>query len=422
MDTYEMTGHRQAAPQAGTDALGGSDPPDRHLTSAWAGVQGRRQLRACVQIVGMLAVVLAGSGAALACTPLPYNLTNGSPADATQVMGDFDGILACPLFTGSVGITTTAPQAKLDIQTSGTTNAGSAWDGHWLRLGEPNALGSNSSGIGLGYDTTNEVAYLAAVAPSLAWRPLHIDGSQVVFNTSSGGNVGIGTISPLKHLHVVGANGSTGITPTNTNTVAVFDNSAQAFIQLLSATNNSSGILFGDTGSGGGAYGQVIYSQSTNAMSFATSSATAVTINASGSVGIGTTTPSMTLYVNGQAGGTAAWSNVSDARLKGDVVEIQDALNLLEQLRGVRFHWLPTDKRSVGEELALPVDEPQVGFIAQEVGRVIPEAVTAPKPGSSGVYSLKDTVLIPVMLEAIKEQQAEIVALKGEVAELRLRK
>jgi hypothetical protein len=124
-------------------------------------------------------------------------------------------------------------------------------------------------------------------------------------------------------------------------------------------------------------------------------------------------------YVNGSADGTQAWSSASDARLKKNVETIPGALELVEQLRGVRFEWRAESERDVGKDLNLPEGGPGVGFIAQEVEKVLPEAVNAPKNPASGVYTLKESDLIPILVEAVKAQQAEIVELRTEVAALR---
>jgi hypothetical protein len=139
--------------------------------------------------------------------------------------------------------------------------------------------------------------------------------------------------------------------------------------------------------------------------------------SAAGSVAVdATSVPSGdAFYVNGQAAGTTAWSNTSDARLKKNVVRIEGALSLLEHLRGVRYEWRPAVEREVGKDMTLPLHTPQVGFIAQEVEKVVPEAVTAPRPGSSDVYTVQESKLIPILVEAIKEQQAQIKALQAKV-------
>ncbi len=57
----------------------------------------------------------------------------------------------------------------------------------------------------------------------------------------------------------------------------------------------------------------------------------------------------------------------------------------------------------------------QYGFIAQEVKEVFPDIVTEMEDGSLGI---RYTELIPVLVQAIKEQQEEIDALKNRIEEL----
>jgi hypothetical protein len=139
-----------------------------------------------------------------------------------------------------------------------------------------------------------------------------------------------------------------------------------------------------------------------------------------GNVGIGTGSPgSYQLYVNGSAYATGTWST-SDGRLKTHVATVTNGLALVEQLRPVRYDWLAADKRIVGKDLKLATDRPQIGFIAQEVEKVLPEAVTAPAKGGPETYSINEGALVPVLTAAIKEQQAEIEDLKAEVAALKV--
>ena len=148
-------------------------------------------------------------------------------------------------------------------------------------------------------------------------------------------------------------------------------------------------------------------------------SAAALEINAGGQVSIGGgTQPGWLFTSNGQAGGVYSWAAYSDARLKTNVTTLTGGLALLQHLRPVRYNWLPAASRTVGQNLPLPVGVGQIGFIAQEVEQVVPEAVTPPQAGSSAPYSLMEAKLIPVLVEAIKEQQAEIAQLQAQVATL----
>ncbi|MDI1285735.1 MAG: tail fiber domain-containing protein [Reyranella sp.] len=143
-------------------------------------------------------------------------------------------------------------------------------------------------------------------------------------------------------------------------------------------------------------------------------------IDRDGKVGVATPTPARTFDVNGPAGGTQAWISPSDARLKMDVRQIPEALELVKRLRGVRYRWRLAGDREAGKTLNLPTEETQIGFIAQEVAAVVPEAVVVPEKGMhDAVYGLKETHLLPILVEAIKEQQAQIESLRREVDALK---
>lgn len=135
------------------------------------------------------------------------------------------------------------------------------------------------------------------------------------------------------------------------------------------------------------------------------------------------------LYANGWAGGLSAWQNVSDGRLKKNIVTIPNALDKVKQLRGVEYNF----NSAAYPELKLSDKEKKIGFIAQEVEAIFPELVvekgipynegelTADFKASRGSYNLKTvsySELVPVLVEAIKEQQQQIEELKARVAKL----
>jgi hypothetical protein len=71
----------------------------------------------------------------------------------------------------------------------------------------------------------------------------------------------------------------------------------------------------------------------------------------------------------------------------------------IEQLKGVNYTWKDDKDKKL-----------QVGFLAQDVESVIPEAVIT--NDSTKIKSLAYTAIIPYLVEAIKEQQSQIEALK----------
>ena len=123
-------------------------------------------------------------------------------------------------------------------------------------------------------------------------------------------------------------------------------------------------------------------------------------------VGIGTPTPKRVFDVNGDAGGTTPWYSSSDRKLKKRIRTISGASDKVSRLRGVSFQWRDTASRPAGKQL---------GLVAQEVMRVLPEVVS--KKGKN--LSVQYGPVVAVLIEAMKEQQREIRGLKKEVASLR---
>lgn len=97
----------------------------------------------------------------------------------------------------------------------------------------------------------------------------------------------------------------------------------------------------------------------------------------------------------------------SDERLKKNINGISDALDKILSLRGVTYNW--REDMPANEGLS---DVMQYGLIAQELEKVIPELVDTDEEGWKSVsYSH----LVPVLIEALKEQQSEIEVLKSTV-------
>ncbi|MBU0766145.1 MAG: tail fiber domain-containing protein [Bacteroidetes bacterium] len=114
---------------------------------------------------------------------------------------------------------------------------------------------------------------------------------------------------------------------------------------------------------------------------------------------------SRTFFVNGPAGGTDAWFNDSDERLKKNITTLPDALERVQKLRGVRFEWKnPESGKSA-----------QMGFIAQEAEKIIPEVVC----NEGGKYSMQYAPVTALLVEAVKEQQKMIDELKKDNSELK---
>ena len=130
----------------------------------------------------------------------------------------------------------------------------------------------------------------------------HTGGSQRATINSSG-QLGIGTTLQKTNLDVV-RGGTTGLSAVNARTVALFQNnsSAGSVISVNAPNTGYSGIFLGDPENE--AQGQIKMVHTDNTMQFTASGSTsAMTINSSGSVGIGTTSPNYPLTVHSTGDG-----------------------------------------------------------------------------------------------------------------------
>ena len=96
----------------------------------------------------------------------------------------------------------------------------------------------------------------------------------------------------------------------------------------------------------------------------------------------------------------------SDIRLKDNIQVIQGSLDKIGEIRGVEFDW---NKDSPGWAKERGHD---VGVIAQEVQKVLPEVVQERTNGYLGVDYKR---LVPLLIESVKELKEEIEDLKKKV-------
>jgi hypothetical protein len=117
------------------------------------------------------------------------------------------------------------------------------------------------------------------------------------------------------------------------------------------------------------------------------------------------------LAVDGVVEGLAYYA-YSDKRLKSNIKTVENSISKIKKLRGVTYTW-DKDIKS-GKSLN---DIPQLGFLAQEVEKVIPEAVIV---NADGFYAMNYSTIIPVLTEGIKEQQTEIETQQLKIENLEL--
>ena len=127
----------------------------------------------------------------------------------------------------------------------------------------------------------------------------------------------------------------------------------------------------------------------------------------------------------GTAGEIVATNNItayySDKRLKDNIQQIENALQLVNQISGVFY-----TQSKFAEQFGYTDYRKQVGVIAQEIQAIMPEAVAiAPfdmnKEGNSksgeNYLTVRYERLVPLLIEAIKERQVQINTIKQKLKE-----
>jgi len=118
-------------------------------------------------------------------------------------------------------------------------------------------------------------------------------------------------------------------------------------------------------------------------------------------IGVGTA-PSIVLGEIRAAGDITAFYS-SDERLKTNITPIDSALDKLEQIKGYTFDWLP--KEGVHSH-----EGNDIGVIAQEVEKIIPNVVTTRDSGYKAVQYEK---LVPLLIQAVNELQLKVKELEN---------
>ncbi len=255
------------------------------------------------------------------------------------------------------------------------------------------------------------------------------------------GNVGIGTADPSANLNVVGAAaiGSSSNVATGTYAVALGEGCGAAAAVSIAIgvgaqtsaahaisigkgahSDNLGAISIGYNTASSGFYSMSLGSHINAAgnRSFGIGlDDTPRNINDSnvmaimgGNVGIGTVSPGNILTI---AQGSAtdpvadAWTVYSSRRLKTRIEPLEQSIEKVLKLQGVSFEWKANGKQDIG-------------LIAEDVGKVIPEVVTYEANGIDAA-AVDYSRLVSVLIEAVKTQQNEIDALKKRLTVLESR-
>jgi trimeric autotransporter adhesin len=123
-----------------------------------------------------------------------------------------------------------------------------------------------------------------------------------------------------------------------------------------------------------------------------------------------------TAYVGGTNGAyneknVTTWETTSDERIKKNIEDNNTGLDILSQIQVRNFEYrTPDEITNLPSHAAIKKDGVQLGVIAQEIQKVLPECVSE---NSTGVLSVNTDPLVWYLINAVKELKAEIQALKG---------
>jgi hypothetical protein len=329
--------------------------------------------------------------------------------------------------TGSVGIGTTTPSAKLDVGGFSTTNLTT------VALAITDAPSAANSGLQIAFRNPSTTYTYASVgysneAGGSSGALLFYTNPNIFTNTNvekmrltSAGNLGIGDTNPTNAKLVVTGGGI--VTSIMTSTVARFSGSANSILMGDDGTDGVIGV--GNSSSNLGFLSRVagVYTKT-------------MVLTSAGYLLLGYTTSngSYNLQVNSQIFATSATIATSDGRYKENVIPLSGALSLVNALNPVQFEWKNHPVHNFDRQ------QPTVGFIAQEVQQVlvdkpylnsiikrnectIPEEKDADGNVTKEAYveeflGIAEGNMIAILTKAIQEQQALITQLTERITAL----
>jgi chorismate mutase len=355
----------------------------------------------------------------------------------------------------NVGVGDTAPDVKLKIKGgTGTIEPQVTIESTAFNAGQGTALNFSRAGF-----TQPIQARISAVDNGAA-------GSNFIFSTKvdgtagaltermridSNGKVGINNSDPDEDFHVIGTVAAQGeaatsrvetitcahdfwSTPSYAGVISQYDGTARTGTTYGITNANLGAIRFQNVANG------LIGTNASAPLVFATLSAERMRIDSSGRLLVGTTSwvggatnsgigikatstsaSVFALYVNDSSNSnilnfrcdgsayntTGSWGTISDERLKENIVDATPKLDDVLELKVRNFNFI-NDENKIK----------QLGFVAQEIEQVFPSMVAE---DDEGFKSVKTTVIIPMLVKAIQEQQAIIDSQASAIADLTAR-
>ena len=311
----------------------------------------------------------------------------------TQTISSGDLALPDTASSGFVGVVTLGGVSFLHDCCGGSSQGNTflgAGAGNFTTTGSGNtAIGSGALGAGALQAPTannNTASGNQSLSQNTTGSGNTASGAgALLFNTTGSGNTAVGASAGVYTL----GEGGHPMTGSNSTYVGAF--AAAGEEGLTNAT----------------AIGYMAQVGESNALVLGAPATVYNTVTANTKVGIDVSNPSNILTVL-QGGGHAisdGWDTYSSRRWKSDIQPLRGALGKVERLRGVSYTYTANGKHDIG-------------MIAEEVGKVVPEVVSYEDNGKDA-RGIDYARLTALLVEAMKQQQAEIAKLQSQLAEQR---
>ena len=325
-------------------------------------------------------------------------INNVSPAYSLDLTGTARVSTSTYLATasGSVGIGTTSPAGSRKLTVAGgiqiTTGDNSGASFNII----PGATGQDGADLNLSYYTGTGFGPLTFTLAG-SERMRIISTGNILVNTSTNyalGNDnnkgiiinGVNPYTPFLSFRV--SDVSKGVIYANINEMLVY---AQANIPMIFGTNDTERMRITSDGnlllnSTNNTTGSKLYINSSES-NYGIVYQTGITNN---------------FYVYGSGSGylrAAAWSYGSDRRMKENISDVANGLELVSKLKPKHFDYIDGVKNNLG-------------FIAQDVQELIPQAVSI-SDEKTGMLALKTDFIIPYLVKSIQELSAKVSLLEN---------
>jgi len=342
---------------------------------------------------------------------------------------------------GNVGLGTNAPTSKLDIETGNIELT----QGNSVRWGTDDTGERIYSALNLGASGNNMYLESREYMYFIADRNNTSEANDVGFVWASDrswqdgipketmrltdiGNLGIGTNNPTEKLHVNTTVVNEGIALSQTaltNTVMLNSNSGGGYLGFINNSASTDATLTAyiqhrEPNAANGYANDLAYNATNGTHHFLQPVGINTQAPASGfwldvAGNIQCNNIQLTAYAgasNREIGVNTAGSIIiypSDLRLKKDITDVNDGLSKVMQLRPVYYNW--KNQEEYGKQR-------EVGFVAQELNKIIPEVASTFKKDGEDYNSVNYSRIVAVLTKAIQEQQALIENQNKRISEL----